>query len=510
LWYRPDQTLAILDEIAATNEPLAIPSLLSIGCARNEKLRPKARSVIRQLFAHLPIEALPLLDASLRRYSIDLEDWYGIKPDEIEGMAGNSDDALYIALLSCHRSGYVRAEALRVLGSDASDAVLPFVLLRLVDWVPEVRARAESEFHKTLKICSGDALIRCLGLMDRLAPCAQFRPDHARSVYDILRSAPHADSLRVAFSSPSRLVRRHCFRIATANPAFSPEDVIQQALLDTDVIVRKWAFTEGRVLLPSSESELMRRAARDSYSPIRRIAFEAIAASPALSLEEVSPFLYDRATSIRLACQSLLERIGQSPAAFYRAALHEPSGKNTHIRILGLAETGDRSDAGLISSMLFARSARVRCAAIRGLTALRADGRREVLRRLISSDVPAVAREAASSLLVAHELSASAIWAEALANPDRRVPRSVLRLMWRAGKWEQLRLYLEATTLPEPALVERAIPTLELWVRRFNRTFVQPAPSDTAALRPLLDAARSKMPQCLFNALDFILRTPAT
>lgn len=508
LWYRPDQTLAILDEIAATHEPLAIPSLLSIGCTRNAKLRAKARSVIRQLFAHLPIEALPLLDSSLRRYSMDLEDWNGIKPQEIESMAGRSDDdRLYVALLSCHRSGYVRAEALRVLGADVSDTTLAFVLLRLVDWVPEVRARAETEFRKRLNTSSGDALIRCLALMDRLAACAQFRPDHARSVDEILRSAEHADSLRRAFSSPSRMVRRHCYRIAIANPAFSPSDVIQQALLDHDVIVRKWAFTEGRLLPPPSESELMGRAAHDSYSPIRRIAFDAFVPKASSSIEEVSPFLYDRATSIRLACQSLLERIGHPPAAFYRDALRAPVSRTTHICILGLAETGDRSDTALIAPMLAGRSARVRRAAIRALRTLRADGQQAILRRLVSSDVPSVAREAASSLLAAREVPASGVWADALANPNKRVPVSVLGLMWRAGKWEQLRLYLQAVALTQPKLVESGIGMLALWLKRFNRTFVQPAPSDTASLRSLMNSARSQMPQSLSSDLDFILKT---
>jgi hypothetical protein len=45
------------------------------------------------------------------------------------------------SLVASHRSGYVRAEALRLLSSDESLEVMPYILLRLIDWVDEVRSQ---------------------------------------------------------------------------------------------------------------------------------------------------------------------------------------------------------------------------------------------------------------------------------------------------------------------------------------------------------------------------------
>src|SRR5438045_932194 len=113
-WSGGDDTVPILEQIGEANEPLAIPELMSFGFVNNHNIRAKARSIIERLFAQIPIEALPFLDESLRQSWAHLEDWYGMKPDAIENIGGSADaDRLYLALVSCHRNGHVRAQALR-------------------------------------------------------------------------------------------------------------------------------------------------------------------------------------------------------------------------------------------------------------------------------------------------------------------------------------------------------------------------------------------------------------
>lgn len=46
------------ERIGDANGPLAIPALMSFGLARNDEIRSKARSIIRQLFDELPVQAL--------------------------------------------------------------------------------------------------------------------------------------------------------------------------------------------------------------------------------------------------------------------------------------------------------------------------------------------------------------------------------------------------------------------------------------------------------------------
>lgn len=55
-----------------------------------------------------------------------------------------------LGFLPGHRSGSIRGEALRILGTDPSDFIIPFAVIRLVDWVREVRREAEAAVRKEL------------------------------------------------------------------------------------------------------------------------------------------------------------------------------------------------------------------------------------------------------------------------------------------------------------------------------------------------------------------------
>ena len=45
----------------------------------------------------------------------------------------NDADRIYLGLIASHRNGFVREEALRTLGLDRSEIVIPFYLIRLTD-----------------------------------------------------------------------------------------------------------------------------------------------------------------------------------------------------------------------------------------------------------------------------------------------------------------------------------------------------------------------------------------
>ncbi len=93
-----------LDQIGKANEPAAICDLMSFGLVRNEEIRAKARSIIRNLFTQISIEALPLLDESLRQSWAHLEDWYGMRPEAIDGIGQNTDaDRIFLGLATSHR-----------------------------------------------------------------------------------------------------------------------------------------------------------------------------------------------------------------------------------------------------------------------------------------------------------------------------------------------------------------------------------------------------------------------
>jgi HEAT repeat protein len=261
-------------------------------------------------------------------------------------------------------------------------------------------------------------------------------------------------------------------------------------------------------MLPHERIALRSQAAQDSYGPIRRIAFEAVAADSRSRLSDFEFFLLDRSASIRRECQAVAaKRFGFQAAGFYRAKLQTPSAKQTAVAVLGISETGGLQDAPTIIGLLDHRSVRVRRVAIRALRTLGVEVNSTLLLNAVSYAHPSVAREAVLTLLAGRMTPAESIWAAAKGNPNRLVRVKVLNLLRLVDKWTQIRIYLQAAADPEPEVWERSVELLRLWVWRFNATFTQPAAADKIALPASIAAVQSILPQKLSRELTFIVET---
>jgi len=509
VWNADVRTVETIRQISDANEPAAISELMSFGLSRDAKVCVAARTAIQHLFSMVPFEALPSLDDLLRRTWGQLEDWYGMRAESLKGFHVRNDaDRIYLGLIASHRNGFVREEALRTLGLDRSEIVIPFYLIRLTDWVDEVRSTAEQELLRRLEARFAKMFVDCFALIDRLAVSPRFDPTVSQRIDELLQSPQCTVELRHGMDLSSRTIRRHCFRIAAKAQLVEVGDVIAIALNDPDVVVRKWAFTAGAELLPQERVEMTKRAAKDSYGPIRRLAFETIKAQPISRWEDFEPFLLDRSTPIRRSCQTAIEkRFGIAPADFYRARLQGRTSGHSDVSVLGIAETGNRQDETMITALLTNRSAKIRCAVLRALRILGAEPDSDTLRNTVSGDVPSVAREAALSLIAGRVAPAESIWIAASKNPDHRIRARILKLFRSGGKWMQIRLYLGAATDSEPMVSTRAKWLVSEWVRKFNASFAQPSAPDKLTIPPLLESARDRLPTALVRELDFIVQT---
>jgi hypothetical protein len=502
-----EDAIAILNQIGRVNEPLAIRELLPFGLMRKGKIRAKARSIIQRFYSQILVEALPVLDEHLRQGWHYLGDWYDMRPDAVDDLGGDSEaDKIFLGLVASNRSGYVRAAAIRALGADTSALGIPFLLVRLTDWVREVQMEAETVVRQKLSPEYAGKIVDCLGLLERFKGSSRFLPAYSEWIDDLLVRPECVEAVRSGMRADSREVRRNCYRSAVRNPALRAGDVIEQAISDRDVIVRKWAFAAGFDLLPERNGEWLSLAVCDPYGPIRRIAFETISSSSPACREDLVPFLLDRSASIRHECQSLVAGLeGGSPAEFYRDRILQPGQKNADISLIGLAETGDRTDGRVIAEYLTSSSARIRSAVIRALRILGVEGHEPTLLRVVSTDVPSVARSAAFTLLSSRSVTADAVWAATLANRNSWARVVVLSLLKSARKWEQLRFYLEAAADSDPCIAELAARKLARWLENFNRTFAPPSASDLERCVQLAAEARPHLPVALVRELDFIL-----
>ncbi len=116
-------------------------------------LRRRTSATATAILQHQGVPALPSLEMQLRRSSSSRlyasghfypchRDWFDLQPSSLAAVVDDSDPhaASVLGLLSCHEDGHVREAAVRALAARGEG--LPWLLMRVNDWVSAVRVRA--------------------------------------------------------------------------------------------------------------------------------------------------------------------------------------------------------------------------------------------------------------------------------------------------------------------------------------------------------------------------------
>jgi hypothetical protein len=393
-------------------------------------------------------------------FDLAVRSWapYGALPTRarvVEGALGASG----LALALCHRDGRVREAALGRLLPDHPE-LLPLAVVRAADWADPVRDRARVVLRTALDTATAVALAPLILLVGRLTRGAY----GVGLLAEVLRRTP-LDGLAPLLRHRQPAVRRFVHRLAVEEGLLSPTELARTAARDTDVVVLDLcaqaalaAVREGRGtyddVLPSMLGARHPRARSLGVTALR-------AAGRADSAEA---FLGDRSGLVRACARYVVRQGGGDPREMYLglcARLDDPALPPG--AVIGLAECGERADAGLLVPLLAHPSAGVRARAVAGLRLLDA-GDAERMRALLDDPAPGVVREAVVTLLP----SASALPEEWLAERlaagrPRPVRVAAFRLLIARGGVVRLRTAVGLLHDPDPKLRHWAGQTVQRW-----------------------------------------------
>lgn len=485
----------------------AIVSILPLCSGDDPARRRAARDLLLSRYLAFPPESLSLLETAIRETWMQYSDRTPEPPVAAPGESSPSEaDWLCFCLYTFHRNGFTREKTLQGLIHAPPDLVLPFVLARLCDWVPQVRGLAETSCERLLLSAAPDTWVNCLALLDRLARNTRF-PAQITSAVDSLLSSPLGEeALRRGAIQPHPRTRRHCYQLLLRRPSFHTFQSLAPIMADPDVVIRRLAVELALTVLPGDRPEILRRAAADTFSPIRGIAFESLAGAGTAPRQDLLPFLFDRSASIRRSCQHLFAtHLSEEPAAIYRSALLVPPAARLSVVILGLSETGALCDAQLVAPFASHASSRVRRAVLRALGRLGPAGYEEIFLSCLAGGSVALARNAASILLSGRLAPPELIWSSALANPNPVAHRAVLYVLMASGKYRSLGLLLEACASADQQLVDRAVELLSTWLQNFNRSYDTLTPEAARRLADLLRPVAGRLPKRVHREIDSIL-----
>lgn len=389
-----------------------------------------------------------------------------------------------LAVFSMERDGHTREAAVRELASRTEGFELAPLLIRLNDWVEEVReaARAAVEARAEGRLASW--WLFASPIVDQLL--RRGRANHAwvaQARDRVLRSAEAQKALEEGLASPDRATRRTALRHLIEGPRAT--EVVGLAFGHADPAIRAEAARRSRSVMPDGQArQMLLRAASDKNTLARREAVRALAEMPSPETAEVlRGALLDRKRAIRRIAQWHVGKAGGvDPAACYRECLANRNEASAAVAVHGLGECGGADDARLIAPLLNAADGGVREAAVGALGRLDLDSHfADVARRLADHD-ERVSRAARDALRARPGL-ASALRIEDFLARDIPAPakRHVVTLLGGMTWWRAAAALVRACA-DEP-LRPLSLEYLERFGRSNSRLTVTPGAAQVAELR---------------------------
>lgn len=366
-----DPRLETIRELGLSGHIGIVAHLAPLICETG-KLSTAAIAAIGKLIAGASGGQLLQLDEELRARCPwwKWNEWYNVKPAQVRQLHVSDQNAsAEYGVLSFHPNGHVREVAVRRLEKIQDGSELPFLLIRLNDWVRTVHELSRSAVLNRIAANRFPELFEHLELVFWLEGCGRY--DHSEIVTEVvtqLASIDSAENLMKAMRSDSRAVRRRAYRSTIGAGVSDSPRIVRCGLSSDDGVLRLWATRDAKTLLSDSELEqILPALLADRFLPVRREALRcAIERFPAKAKESLAAALLDPSYSMRELARFYLRRGANFDiAAYYREQLSQldlllPA-------IAGLGESGGADDEWLVRPFLAEGRPKVRAAAIRSV-----------------------------------------------------------------------------------------------------------------------------------------------
>lgn len=489
---KPEKTDSLLERIEKSTEPLAIPYLLLYILTHTKADVLAAARAIHNLINQLSAAELIGLDEQVRLNSYDYPDIWGWKKIQPEDLADlnhlQSYQEVVLGVSSFHNNGFVREQAVQKLGNIWTGKELPFLLIRLNDWVSNVQQVAFTAVTARLQPNYAFYFVDFLPIVLRLSQWS--RIDHSflvNAIKKLLQTESSHPALLYGLKSQDQVVRRACFQIALEASTINFAEIIELGSKDEDNLIRIWSVQKIRTLTGIGEVEhLLDIFCADSYMRARQEAFRIyVEKYPERAPEKLRQALLDSHSSIRYEVQYHQRKNGMDCAAFYRNALTQ--GNAIYSAISGLGETGKDSDEMWILPYINHPLTRIRRVSIKALAKLNPKTHMALFLQALFDPSGSVSREAMKALeLNGHLLNPQCLWKNLENASQAHTKKNILSLISHLSKWESILYLIQAAASQDEWISNPACQKINDWHARFNRSFIYPTVSQKMNLIKLL------------------------
>lgn len=425
--------------------------------------------------------------------------WGNLRPAGVARLAQSESASSLLGLASLHSIGYIREAAVAALAGLQTGAELPFLLLRLNDWVAPVRAAAAAAILRRLAPANAPAFLANLRVIHRLQNCGQVDPTIIAAMMELLKRPECEAILQTGMSANDRVVRRLSFQLAVEARPANRSTVFRTLLADPDGTTRHFVVRQCLPGFPPEELPgLVAPLLLDRFMPIRRAALLALAEHrPDSAAEAVRQALLDGHGAIREVARYYSSLAGATDLrAFYLAAIASATGARQAAAIRGLGETGLSGDSARLIPFLHSPRPVIRGAATCALGKLDAEKHLATLVQLLSDPSYRVSAAALPPLVArARQIPLETLESLLLHAKCLHVRRNALRLILHHGKWRKLPALLTACDDSDPRIGSSAMAALINWREHYNQSFAEPTRLDYDRILAQLPKVKAQLPK---------------
>jgi hypothetical protein len=283
--------------------------------------------------------------------------------------AGGATSLEDLTVYAGHSSGYVREAALRRCVELARPELLPLVVDRLNDWVPQIRDMARRALLTLLPFVSASQMLSALPDILQLHSVGRVNHDEWLKQFElILIQTVAPGEFIVAAQGPDVKIARSCVQILNRHELLEATALIDLILnRNDDIVLANHAAELCARLPPEKQGAQYRVAARSHFGSVRTIAIRALLAMEgearvAIATEALS----DVQSSVRSVAMSYLAPLGFDLRAHYRNMLQQQRHvtKRVRISLSSLASLRNKDDVELVKSFLDSERLSIRLAAL--------------------------------------------------------------------------------------------------------------------------------------------------
>lgn len=240
------ESVEILVHIKESGEFAAIPYLKSFLFSQSPEIVRAAENAISDLLLQCPVSELIWLSERCREilpfhYQQRGKAWIELQPETVLHWS-NDIHPIQIIMASFHWDGYVREVAVRRLSQFQNGSEIPWLLIRLNDWVSPIRFKAYRALKQKIHIRNIEYFIQSIWLVQRLVGLGKEHHELLNTQIQQLIAQPEAQlAVTHHLHSPDVYIRKFCYSMMLQREATDQYFLLTSALQDQALAIRLWA-----------------------------------------------------------------------------------------------------------------------------------------------------------------------------------------------------------------------------------------------------------------------------